>query len=128
MVSHSCLLVELGPICNSMAALFSFRVVRTTVYLKAIMEVYGKQLHVWAQKCNIVRSAETQSCLSHSHRTTKARYLLTNANSRSKTQTKKLVCRVAFQLHMCTHITNYNNLDGLFCQHIISTDAVYYFG
>ena len=42
MVSRICLLVELGPICNSMAALLCLKVVRTTAYLKAIMEVYGK--------------------------------------------------------------------------------------
>ena len=32
-VSHSCLLIELGTICKSMAA-----------YLKAIIEVYGKTI------------------------------------------------------------------------------------
>ena len=35
-VSHSCLLSDLGPICNSMQSHFDLRVVRTTVYLKAI--------------------------------------------------------------------------------------------
>ena len=43
-VSHSCLLIELGPICNYMAKFYGsdLRVVRTTAYSKAIMEVYGK--------------------------------------------------------------------------------------
>ena len=46
-VSHSCLLIELGPICNYMAKLYGsdLRVVRTTAYLKAIMEVYGKNIY-----------------------------------------------------------------------------------
>ena len=41
---RSRLLIELGPICNSMADHCDLRVVRTTAYLKAIMEVYGKTI------------------------------------------------------------------------------------
>ena len=57
-VSHSCLLIELGPICNSMAASLWFKrcgtwlyrfliftpllTLRTTDYLKAVMEVFRK--------------------------------------------------------------------------------------
>ena len=39
-VYHSCLLVTLVPFCNCMIAKLGFKVVRATVYLKAIMEVY----------------------------------------------------------------------------------------
>ena len=42
MVSHICLLVELGPICNSMAASLCLKSCEDHKYLKAIMEVYGK--------------------------------------------------------------------------------------
>ena len=53
MVSHSCLLVELGTIYNSMVASLYFKSCEATAYLKAIMEVYGKQLQVCAiQKKN----------------------------------------------------------------------------
>ena len=47
---HFCLLVELGPICNSVIlwqTRCDLRVVSTTAYFKTIMEVYGKHLHVW---------------------------------------------------------------------------------
>ena len=53
MVSHSCLLVELGTIYNSMVASLYFKSCKATAYLKAIMEVYGKQLQVWALKKKI---------------------------------------------------------------------------
>ena len=43
MVSHICLLVELGPICNSMAASLCLKSCEAAIdYLKAIMEVYEK--------------------------------------------------------------------------------------
>ena len=50
-VFHSCLLIELGPIRNSMKPYCNLRVVRTTAYLKAIMEVsqggYSDMLIPW---------------------------------------------------------------------------------
>ena len=56
MVFFICLLVELGPICNSMAASLCLKSSEDhnlhvlTPYLKAIPEVYEKkQLQVWAQ-------------------------------------------------------------------------------
>ena len=42
MVSHICLLVELGPICNSMAASLCLKSCEDHSLLKAIMEVYGE--------------------------------------------------------------------------------------
>ena len=56
-----------------------------------------------------------------------------NNHRKGKTQTKKIVFRVAFQLYTCsqipqTLIAHYCNQNGLFCQQIIGTDAVYYFG
>ena len=48
-VSHSCLLIELGPISVILwQPHCDLRVVSTTAYLKAIMDVYGKQLRVCA--------------------------------------------------------------------------------
>ena len=47
-VSHSCLLIELGPICDSMAASLCFKSCDDHTYLKAIMEVYGKHRQVCA--------------------------------------------------------------------------------
>ena len=46
MVSHMCLLVELGPICNYMAASVCLKSCEnhTLLYLEAIMEVYGKTI------------------------------------------------------------------------------------
>ena len=43
-VSHICLLIEQGPICNSIATSYhcDLRVERTRVYIKTIMEIYGK--------------------------------------------------------------------------------------
>ena len=41
-VSHSCLLIELGPICKSMAAPLCFKSCEDHSLLKAKMEVYGK--------------------------------------------------------------------------------------
>ena len=42
-VSHSCVGIELGPICNSMAASLCVKSYEDpTAYLKAIMKVYGK--------------------------------------------------------------------------------------
>ena len=52
-VSHSCLLTELALICNLWQPYCDFSIVSTTVYLKAIMVVYGKHLQVWALKKNI---------------------------------------------------------------------------
>ena len=45
-VSHSCLLIELGPICNSMAASLWLKSCEDHSLLlkKAIMEVYGKTI------------------------------------------------------------------------------------
>ena len=46
-ISISCLLIELGQICNFMVGLHcDLKFVRTTVYLKAIMEVYGKKTFI----------------------------------------------------------------------------------
>ena len=53
-VSYSCLWIELGLMCNSMTAHCDLRVVRTTTYLKAIMEVYEKK--------NIYRSGPLWVC------------------------------------------------------------------
>ena len=48
-VSHSCLLIELGPNCNSMAASMCFKSCEDHSLLKSyIMQVYGKHLQVWA--------------------------------------------------------------------------------
>ena len=45
MVSHICLLVELGPICNSMAASLCLKSCEDHVaYLKVIIDVYGKTI------------------------------------------------------------------------------------
>ena len=51
-ISHSCLLIELGTICNNIIwqPYCDLRVARTTAYLKAIMGVYGNHLQVWAHK------------------------------------------------------------------------------
>ena len=50
MVSHSCLLVELGPICNSMATSLCFKSCEDHSFiLKSYNgEVYERQLQVWA--------------------------------------------------------------------------------
>ena len=44
MVSNNCLLVELSPICHSMAASLCLKSCEDSSYLKSIMEVYGKTM------------------------------------------------------------------------------------
>ena len=41
-VSHSCLLTELGPICNFMVASTCLKSFEAHILLKTLMEVYGK--------------------------------------------------------------------------------------
>ena len=44
MISHICLLVEVGPICNSMAASLCVKSCTDHSLLKSYMEVYGKTI------------------------------------------------------------------------------------
>ena len=55
-VSHACLLIELGPICISMAASLWFKSCEDRRYLKVIMEVYGKTFTALGPK------EENQAC------------------------------------------------------------------